>query len=414
MALLDISEVTKAVIAIITQAFVPVPVGWPPLTQINVLPEPPDKLTTDGLGFYLYHVQENGQYKNLPAPGSDVPPVRYAPLALNLYYQLSANSTINDGTGAYSEQLLMGIAMKALHDNPEIILPNGSDGSKNRCRISLQPITYNEAVHYWTAGSSPIKLAAYYELTVVLLEPEPIKTYAGRVLRYGAFVFPGGAPRINTTQNSIDVTIPGDATRTILLAPAQVSAGQDFDFTGTGFSSDDTTLSLFSPLWTGALAADASWNVQIMGDNLLRVTVPETVQLQNPVRIINLIPGLYSASVTVVRSLTLPNGLTQQFTNVSNQFPFTITPRIDSVTGPAANKVTVKGFVFIDPSLNPSEVDVYAGQNRLTVNSSPGFTINTATQITIDLPPGFTSGQQVPVRILIAGTESPPEWITIP
>ena len=419
MALLDLSEVTKAVIAVIKQAFVVIHPALPPGVTINVFPESPAKLTTDGLSFYLYHVQENAQFKNLPSPGRDLPPVKFVPLALNLYYQLSANiSTVVDGTdafNAYNEQLLMGIAMKSLHDSPEIILPAGSDGSTNRCRISLQPITYNEAVHYWTAGSSPIKLAAYYEVTAILLEPEPITSYAGRVLRYGAFVFPGGAPRINMSQNTITVTIPGEGTsRIITLEPAQVAAGQDLVFSGTGFSSDNTQLQLFSPLWAGALVADASWNLTITGDNQIKVTVPETVNLLNPVSTINLIPGMYSAKVSASRSITLPNGLVKQFTNISNQFPFSITPRVDAVTGPVANVVTVTGFIFLDPSLAAGDVDVYAGQTRLDINVSPGFTIPDKNTIKINLPPGFTSGQQVPIRILVAGTESAPAWITMP
>ncbi|MCD6271870.1 MAG: DUF4255 domain-containing protein, partial [Deltaproteobacteria bacterium] len=193
MALLDISMVTQALIALIRESFNLSP-AWstaPP----TISPEPPDRVNGDGLGFYLYHISEDAHYKNLPSSGNGTPPVRYVPMALNLFYQLSASSSANDGSGALLEQQMMGIAIKAFHDYPSIndtttingttIFPALLRGSNNCMKIVLQPVLPNEAVNYWTAGTSSLNLAAYYQVYVILLEPEQIQSRSGRVLAYG-------------------------------------------------------------------------------------------------------------------------------------------------------------------------------------------------------------------------------------
>ena len=414
MALIDLSEVTIAVMKLIKDAFVP-PVWTTP--QPQVLPEPPNKLTMTGLGFYLYHVQENAAFKNYPAPGQDRPPIRFTSLALNLYYQLSANFQRDLGTGALDEQHMMGIAMKTLHDNPVILLPNGPDGSENRCKISLQPIPYSEAVHYWTAGTSPIKLAAYYELHVVLLEPERTQSVAGRVLSYGAFVFPDGMPRISGSRNKISFTIPGTATiQQLTLEPAQVATLGNVDFYGSGYAGDSIALQVYSANWTGALLADSSWNLSLTANNQITVTVPETVLVPGVINPVNVLPGNYTAQVCVSKQLVTSNGETRTIINNSNQFPFTVTPRIDSVVFIAANTVEVKGFFFAFPAPTlPPSVDLFLGATHLVLNAaSPGFTVTAQNIIHITLPPAVISGQQIPLRIMIGGAESSPVWIIVP
>src|SRR5271170_4244172 len=116
MALVDISEVTSAVMTLITNAFTATSWGVGIATP-TVLPEPPNKLVQNGVAFYLYHAQENAAFKNLPPPGADKPPLPFTSLALNLFYQLTAHFHRTDGTGALDEQKMMGIAMKTLHDN---------------------------------------------------------------------------------------------------------------------------------------------------------------------------------------------------------------------------------------------------------------------------------------------------------
>ncbi len=119
MALFDLADVTRTIINLIEVALVDTE-NWTPGSEPKVFADLPNRIKKDGLGFYLFHVQESTHFKNFPAPGKDVPSVGYIPMGLNLFYQLCANNTGDDGTGPLQEQLLMGIAMKALHDNPDV------------------------------------------------------------------------------------------------------------------------------------------------------------------------------------------------------------------------------------------------------------------------------------------------------
>ncbi|MGE5806266.1 MAG: DUF4255 domain-containing protein, partial [Ignavibacteria bacterium] len=189
MPLLDLSLVTKTLTNLLEFYFKSSRI-WNTNTGTclspAISPEPPDELDIDVVGIYLYHISEDSTYKNLPPKGNDIPPVRFIPMGLNLFYQLTAKSS-SDGTGTLKEQKMMGIAIKALHDYPVIdsgtsitdlcnsknkIFPSDLDSNEDRFRIVLQPIAHNEAMNYWSAGNKPPRLAAYYQVSVVLLEPE--------------------------------------------------------------------------------------------------------------------------------------------------------------------------------------------------------------------------------------------------
>jgi len=413
MAVFDLGYVTQQVIKVIRDAFVP-PVwtaGLPP----EVRPDPPAKVTTEGLSFYLYHIQENTHYKNLPAPGKDQPAVKYVPMALSLFYQLSANSILEDGTAAYNEQLMMSIAIKALHDHPEI-----NDGNGNRFRVALQPVKETESVHYWTAGSAPLKLSAYYEVSVVLLEPEETTSYTGRVLTYGTYLFTERTPRITACQNTITFTIPGETIpRQVTVQPAQAAAGTQIELSGTGFNGDGIELILVSTRWHERAIADAPWNVQLAaGGSRITAIVQETAVLQQSAVSVPVLPGIYALAVTVIRRRAVPAGGIREFRDSSNQFPFTVSPRIDTVTGPVANIVTVIGYLFQHADLPDEDVAVYIGEQRLNRDAGGPFAtgefrVTAPGTMELNLPAGLTAGTY-PLRILVAGAESPPRWITIP
>ena len=53
-----------------------------------------------------------------------------------------------------------------------------------------------------------MRLAAYYQVLVVLLEPEESITRAGRVLEYDISIYTGGGPRIDGCENNLSFIIP--------------------------------------------------------------------------------------------------------------------------------------------------------------------------------------------------------------
>ncbi len=305
MALLDISLVTRSLLNLIEEHVTASQV-WPPAVTLRVSPEPPDGLSGDHtLGLYLYHISEDGGYKNLPPPGRDVPPIRYTPMGLILHYQLTAHSDLDDDVGTYREQLMMGCALKALRDYPVIddtttigavnILTALIRGGDNRFRIMLQPVTPDQAVEYWTAGSSPLRLAAYYEVSVALLEPETTSARAGRVLSYGVYTFTRNTPRLDSSFNLLSFTIPGETDpREVELRPAQVPFDGAFTFVGSSLTGDTTTLLLQHPRWPDLVEADLAWGVQATS-NRVSAVVQATASGED------ILPGTYAALVRVTQ-----------------------------------------------------------------------------------------------------------------
>jgi hypothetical protein len=414
MALLDISEVTSAITTLIGSAL-----AGTTYSAVQVLPEPPDKLSQNGLAFYLYHAQENAAFKNLPSPGGDKPPVAYTSLALNLYYQMTAHYFRPQNIGALDEQNMMGLAMKALHENPVLDLGPGPDGSPNHIRISLQPIPYHEAAHYWTAGTQPIKFAAYYEVTVVLLQPKRITTMTGRVLSYGNFVFPDGMPRITGTSNIVTFMLPGTTTpQQLNIEPAQVAPGGTMNINGSNWTGDSVGLQVYGDNWTGPLAVDSTWKPVSSALNQLTVTIPQFVTIQGAT--VYLVPGSYRVQVIVTRTIVDSTGQTRVMTTVSNQFPFTVTPLISNVAV-AAGVATITVSQFVPAPVPPPppvvpEVDVFLGPNRMNaVGPGPStYSVTAPNIITLTLPASAVSGTTYLLRIMINGAESAPYWLVVP
>ncbi|MCX6224353.1 MAG: DUF4255 domain-containing protein, partial [Bacteroidia bacterium] len=303
MALDNLNLVTETLKRLIENCFKVSP-AWPtPDTLPKISAMPPDKLKGDVVGIYLYHVSEDGHCKNLAPPGSEFPPVRYTPMGLNLFYLLTTHSDLNEDTGPNNEQLMITIAMKALHDFPIIdtstgltineidpvsgstipvfktFFPSVLMGTDNRFRIELLPVTQAEAVSYWTAGSSPLRLAAYYRVSVIFIEPEESKSRPGRVLSFGVNTFVGSGPRIDGCRNTLSFTLPHKTQMNeIELRPAQVPFGQQVMFSGSGFGGGATKLLLRNAKWDSSLAVDSAWGLIFSGKGAtitIRNTIPD-------------------------------------------------------------------------------------------------------------------------------------------
>jgi hypothetical protein len=383
MALLDISYVTQS-LATLIETTVNASPGRNWTADVKVSPQPPDLVTgsaeSNVLAFYLYHLCEDPHFKNIPPAGNDAQPVRFTPMGLLLHYHLTAHSQKGDA-GTLLEQTMMGLAVKALHDFPviddstEIVDKNNSRikvlssylaGAGNRLRITLLPLAYSEAVSYWTAGSSPLRLAAYYEVSVVMLEPEEITARATRVVRYGVYPFVQGMPRLLTSYNTISFPVPDDSEQHgLMLQPAEVTYGDTIRFKGTGLSTKSTYLLISSPGWDKPVEADPAWSVYVRTDEL-SATVQTTIGGQI------LLPGIYAAQVKVTEQRTMASGITRTFERLSNATPFTVTPKVDDPLGtPGADGVLLV-FTSIRQQkhlLRPENVLVFIGETRLTLGT---------------------------------------------
>lgn len=432
MALLDLSLVTRTFTTLLGERVPGYPV-WPAGTPLLASGGPPDLVNAaHALSFYLYHVREDAHTKGQDWGVNDAVPLRFKPMGLTLYYLLTPRSNLADPhLRAMAEQMMMGLAVKTLHDQPVIddstvaqtvggpvlVMPPGLRGRANRLRVTLQPTPANEAAQYWQAGSQPLRLAAYYEVAASLIEPEEPATRRGRVLMVGVHSFVRGQPRIEATESTLVFTPPGElSSRTLTLAPAEVAYGQTLTVRGADLKGDSTALLLNHRDFAEPVPVGPAWNVKSDGSRLT-ATVQPTAGAQA------LRPGIYGAIVRTTARRTMPDGAKRDFDADSNESAFVVAPRITAVTESAGMlTVTVDGF---EPhQLAAADLLVFTGPTRLTrVNASPpgpgqffapGAPASQVNTLQLRFPSGLTTGSVLPLRLIVRGAESQPHWEAVP
>jgi hypothetical protein len=433
MALLDLGLVTRTVITLLEESL-PLYPDWPAATPISVQPAPPDAITTGshGLSFYLYHVREDAHTKAQDWQSDDARPLRFKSMGVSLFYLLCPKSNAGQPRDrALAEQLVMGLALKTLHDypmiddtttvdttsGPKLLMPPAMRGRNNRLRITLNPKPPEEAPSFWQGGSLPTRLAAYYEVSATLLEPDETRRRSGRVLAVGLHPFVRGRPFIEGTRNRIVFTIPGEAApRDVLASPAEAAFGSDFEVFGADLKGDKTQVLISHQSFPEPVVADAAWNVRTTG-SVLTATARATAGAQA------ILPGIYGVFVRVVMRSKLPDGSSRDFEAYSNQGTLAIAPRIFTVTFAAGiGTITVDGF---EPhALLQNDILLFAGSDRLTRTTSsppPAGTFFTPSappaatdKIRFRLPAGTPSGSVVPIRVVVRGAESAPRWEVAP
>jgi hypothetical protein len=145
---------------------------------------PPDRardVTGNQVNLFLYHTVLSPAWRN--AAPSDVPGSAAAqpPLALNLYYLISAHGQNEDDPNPISHRLL-GKAMAILHENPllepaeirdawsaETGAPDRVAGQLEGVRIAPQPLELDQLTKLWTCLGAPFRISVAYEVSVVLI-----------------------------------------------------------------------------------------------------------------------------------------------------------------------------------------------------------------------------------------------------
>lgn len=426
MALLNLGHVTRTLITLLTQRLPEYP-DFPGGATLTVSPAPPDSVTgTHALSLYLYHVREDAHTKSQDWGNDGDYPLRFRPMGVTLSYLLCPRSTaavIEDR--AFTDQLLMGLALKTLHDYPYIddttttptsggpvlLMPAGMRGRGNRLRVLLRPTPPEDATQFWQAGSQPMRLAAYYEVAATLIEPDVPTRRTGRVFAYGVHTFVRGKPVIEGTRASVSFTIPGETDpRTVETSPAEVGFTQELQVFGADLRGDQTSLFINHRDFAEPVEADAAWNVGSDG-SVLRATARPAAGAQA------IVPGIFGVLVRTIARRTMPDGSQRDFELWSNEAPIAIAPRILGVAFAAGlGTITLDGFDATP--LADNEVLLFAGGARLTrVNAAPAdgqFRTVAPNLITFRFPAGTAAGTIMPLRLIVRSAESAPRWETAP
>jgi Pvc16 N-terminal domain/IPT/TIG domain len=291
--------------------------------------------TANQVNLFLYQATPNAAWRNLDMPARVRPgETGNVPLALNLYYLVTAYGRDNDQSQPFSHELL-GRAMSILHDHPvlgqdeiQAALPGNDLYTQiERIRFTLQPLGVEEIYRLWTGFQTPYRTSVSYEATVVLIDsslatiaPLPVLT-RGRPAYFNGQIDQGVVLIPSVLPPAITAILPNSA----------AVFGQTLTLQGSRLAGDSVSISIGSPL----LAAPVVVPAASVTDTAVTLTVPSDTTFP---------AGLYSLGVTVTRG-----GMAFS----SNALPLALGPTITSglPASVAASTATATLTLGCDPPI---------------------------------------------------------------
>jgi hypothetical protein len=409
----DLSVVTDTLKNLVTTQWPNAPL-WTPATPqfaIDVTGLSPDAARSQQgaqLSLYLYHIDENSAQESLfwtaQSQSAGGPPIRYQPLALDLYYLLSAYAQGN----YIQEQQAMSVAMRVFHENPII---RGTDGSGQpwELTMSLERRSYDELSRLWQATTSALRLSAVYRAAVVLIEPEQGPVPGPPVAVVDLAVEPttaAGTPQLLSTQREVRYQAPG-ATVTFVQDPATVAAGQAIVLIGESLTSAPAARLILTGPYPAITETDVTAWLAPAPDSATRWTVTLPAASGAP-------PGAAPAPGRYSLRLQAPPAGSRPFRTAD--VPVGIAAGITAAGGPILPQAA--SYVVAGTGFTPNATEVLLGTIPLqpAAAARPGrgqFTINPGgTALTLAPPASLPVRRIFQVRVRVAGVESDPAlWL---
>jgi hypothetical protein len=415
--ILDLSAVTDTLKGLVTSAWPNAPL-WTAATPqfgLDVTGLSPDAAREQQgaqLSLYLYHVDENNAQESLfwsaSAQSAGGPPVKYQPLALDLYYLLSAYAQGN----YVEEQQAMSVAMRVFHENP-IVRGTGPDGLPWELTLSLERRSYDELSRLWQATTSAMRLSAVYRAAVAFIEPEPAPAAGPPVSLVNLDVEPGVAariPQLLSTQRDVRYTVPGGTIVTFAQDPATVAAGEQVSLVGVGLDTIAQAQLILTGPYPGTTTTDVSaW--------LAMPPAPAPATLRTV--------SLPAATGTPPAGAPEPGRYTLQLQGTTNgttarafitsEVPLGVAPGVDASPGPVLPKAA--SYTLTGTGFTGADAEVLLGTIPLqaAVAAAPGvgqFVVSgTGTSLTL-VPPASLPTATYQIRVRAAGIEADPAlWL---
>jgi hypothetical protein len=358
------------------------------------------------LSIYLFHVENNAFNRNAPLGGVPARPVPFQPLALNLYYLLSAYAKAN----YIQEQQALSIAVKCLHEHTllkDVVL--AKDGRpKGYFTLTSETQSSGEIAALWQSFSVPNRLCAVYRMAAVFLQPQadprPSAQKPSAVsVDVGIGDYPYAGAQLSSSVSQVRYIGPDDVPtdpgrrdfHSYDQAPAVAAPGQRMALYGTGLV-DGLKLFLGRPglaekdvtSWIDAAAA------QTPAKRVLRLPDPAGIDA-----------GVYVLQAEIGGERTAPT-------------PFSLAARVDAPPSPpvldfSGGPLDIHGVGFLS-----GKTEVYLDATMLTeaAGIAPGhFVVDAAgTRISL-LPPAAAAHGRYGVRVRVNGIESAPAaWVRLP
>jgi hypothetical protein len=395
------------------------PVTVPP--TITVTGAQPEAVHNDGncqLSLYLIHIDQDKFQRNSTVMGPRASMIPQQPLALDLYYLLTAYA----GKDYTLEQQAMSIALRCFYNTP-IIKSVVQGNAHQEFTLSMEVDSADERSRLWQALATPLRLSVVYKVSVIFITPDvPATLPAPPVTKIDLSVLPVSLPSVSGTLRTVtfavsDNTLAHPDIRTFDQVPAIVAAGQSFLLRGSGLNQDTShRVYLLTP---DGIEYDVTSTWLASGSPPASPSTTQVVlQLPNAV---GSPPDTPQAGVYQLR-VGSDQASGDATTVRSNATPFSIAARVDAppltatplLTSGAGGLFTLSGAGFI---AGKTEV-ILNILSLIATSGSPNageFNVNASgTSITFKLPASLTPGQYT-VRIQVNQVESTPAWwINVP
>lgn len=294
----------------------------------TVVTQPPDKIehTNNLVNLFLYQTTLNAAWRNQDMPrqvkaGETAQP----PLALNLYYLLTAYGKGDDAPDPVSHRLL-GSAMSVLYDHPvlsaEDILaalpvtnPPQFDlfNQIERVRITHQPLSLDEMSKLWTIFQTNYRISTAYEVSVVLIDSNRSSRTPLPVLTRG--------PE-DRGVDALGSLVSPYPTLTELVLPTTtqpgLQPGEQLIIRGHHLNCDSMVVRFSHPRLETPLETPPLAGVSTTGTTDINVTLPDDLADRT-----NFLSGFYTVSIIVTRNSEPTNKV-----RTTNELSFSVVPQI--------------------------------------------------------------------------------------
>lgn len=144
--------------------------------------------TDPQINLFLYQLNPDAAWRNQVPPNK--PQASYPLLALKLHYLVTAFGNENDDIAAHR---MLGAVMLQFHNHPVLSIQGTAKDIADShladqyesVRLTLQPLSLDEATKLWSGFQSPYRLSVAYEASVILIESGKPARSAPPVLNRG-------------------------------------------------------------------------------------------------------------------------------------------------------------------------------------------------------------------------------------
>lgn len=170
-----IADVGQSLVKLLRENLTPEPIPQPEYIGLG---SPADK-TDLRLSLFLYNIRESGEVRRNEMLGRGTERLQYPPLAIELYYLMTAYSQAEQLSRALDESRIIGRAMQVLYDN-SILRGSQLVGTlaehNQEIRIVLDNIPVDILMRLWNFPNIPYKLSVGYVVGPVLIDSRRIRT----------------------------------------------------------------------------------------------------------------------------------------------------------------------------------------------------------------------------------------------